>query len=266
MKPQETIKNSTRKIWQKWSIAVKIMPMIILIAFLKFLSHEFGFELMELNALFTSLVAGTIFLIGFLISGVLSDYKESEKIPSELSASMKTLFDDTYTIYKGKNSDMALQFIEFQKTFIHSLMDWFYKKERTQSMLEKISMMNDFLVEFDKEGVQAGYIIKMKNEQNSLRKMILRIDTIRDTDFIGSAYAIVEAMGFVIAFGLIIIKIDPFYASLFFTLLVTFLIFYMFMLIKDLDNPFDYSVKGESGTEISLKPIQDLEKVLNDFR
>ena len=46
---------------------------------------------MELNALFTSLVAGTIFLIGFLISGVLSDYKESEKLPSELSASIKTL-------------------------------------------------------------------------------------------------------------------------------------------------------------------------------
>jgi len=119
-------------IWQKWSIAFKIMPLVIIIAILKFLSHKFGFEVMELNALFSSLVAGTIFLIGFLISGVLSDYKESEKIPSELSASIKTLFDDTYTIYKGKNSDAAYKFIEFQKSFINSLMDWFYKKEKTQ--------------------------------------------------------------------------------------------------------------------------------------
>ena len=46
--------------------------------------------------------------------------------------------------------------------------------------------------------------------------MILRIDTIRDTDFIGSAYAIVEAMGFLTALGLIVMKIEPFYASLFF--------------------------------------------------
>jgi hypothetical protein len=212
-----------------------------------------------LNALFTSLVAGTIFLIGFLISGVLADYKESEKIPSELSASLKTLFDDAYTIYKGKNSDTALQFIEFQRSFVSSLMDWFYKKERTRSILNKISRMNDFFIEFDKEGVQANYIIKLKNEQNSLRKMVLRIDTIRATDFISSAYAIVEAMGFLVVFGLLVIKIEPFYASLFFTLLVTFLIFYMFLLIKDLDNPFDYSAKGESGTEISLKPLHDLE-------
>jgi hypothetical protein len=265
MNTQETIKKSTNKIWQKWSIAFKIMPLVILVAILKFLSHKFGLEVMELNALFTSLVAGTIFLIGFLITGVLSDYKESEKIPSELSASLKTLFDDAYTIYKGKNSDTARQFIEFQKSFMNSLMDWFYKKERTQSILKKISMMNDFFIEFDKEGVQANYIIKLKNEQNSIRKMILRIDTIRDTEFVGSAYAIVEAMGFLVAIGLILIKIEPFYASLFITLLVTFLISYMFLLIKDLDNPFDYSIHGESGTEISLKPLHDLELVIKDF-
>ncbi len=265
MKQQEVLHTVTRKIWQKWSIAVKIMPLVILIALAKFLSHKFGLEIMELNALFTSLVAGTIFLIGFLISGVLSDYKESEKIPSEISASIKTLFDDTYTIYKTKNSETALQFIAFQKAFVQSLMDWFYKKERTHTILTQISEMNDFFVGFDIEGVQANYIIKLKNEQNSLRKMILRIDTIRDTEFVGSAYAILEAMGFLVAFGLIIIKIEPFYASLFFTLLVTFLIFYMFLLIKDLDNPFDYSLNGESGTEISLKPIHDLERALEEF-
>jgi hypothetical protein len=265
MKPQETIKKSTIKMWQKWSIAFKIMPIVFIVGILKLLSHKLGFEVMELNALFTSLVAGTIFLIGFLISGVLSDYKESEKLPSELSASMKTLFDDAYTIYKSKNSDTARQFIEFQKSFMNSLMAWFYKKERTQSILKKISKMNDFFIELDREGVQANYIIKLKNEQNSIRKMILRIDTIRDTEFVGSAYAIVEAMGFLVAVGLILIKIEPFYASLFITLLVTFLISYMFLLIKDLDNPFDYSVNGESGSEISLKPIHDLESGWNDF-
>jgi hypothetical protein len=250
---------SVKRIIQKWSIAIKILPLVIAVALLKFLSHKFGFEVMELNALFTSLVAGTIFLIGFLISGVLSDYKESEKIPSEMAASLRTLFDDTFTISKVKNSGTAVQFLTFQRSFIKSLTEWLYKKERTKSILNKISMMNDYFIEFDREGVQANYIIKMKNEQNSLRKLILRIDTIRDTEFVGSAYAIVEAMGFLTAFGLLIMKIEPFYASLFLTLLITFLISYMFLLIKDLDNPFDYTVKGENGTEISLKPIHDLE-------
>ena len=262
---QEIIKKSTKIFWQKWSIAFRILPIVAFVAILKFLSHAYEFEFMELNALFTSLVAGTIFLIGFLITGVLSDYKESEKIPSELSSTLKSLFDDTYTIFKGKNSDTARQFIEYQKSFINSLNDWFYKKERTNSIINKISLMNDFFVSLDREGIQPNYIIKMKTEQNTIRKIILRIDTIRDTGFVGSAYAIVEAMWIAIAFGLIIIKIEPFYASLFFTILVTFLISYMFLLIKDLDNPFDYSTKGESGTEISLKPIRDFEIALKEF-
>ena len=256
----------SKKKWQKWAIAIKVMPLVLTVTLLKFLSHRFGLEVMELNALFTSLIGGTIFLIGFLISGVLSDYKESEKLPSDVAASLKTLSDDAYTIYKSKNSEAAFKFIEFQKPFINSLIDWFYKKEKTQSMLKKISGLNDFFIAMDKEGVQPNYIIKLKNEQSSLRRMILRIDTIRDTSFIGSAYAIVETMRFLIILGLIIIKIDPFYSSLFFTLLVTFLISYMFLLIKDIDNPFDYSVNGENGNEVSLKPIHDLESELRNFQ
>jgi hypothetical protein len=255
---------SKKQLWQKWLTTIKVLPLILLVAFLKLLSHKFGFEVMELNALFTSLVAGTIFLIGFLISGVLSDYKESEKIPNELSASLKSLSDDAYTIWKSKNSQTARELMDFQKTFLDSLMNWFYKKERTKTLLEKLSQMNEYFVELDKAGIIPAYIVKMKNEQNNLRKLILRIDTIRDTDFIGSAYAIVETMGFLTAIGLIVIKIEPFYASLFLTTLVTFLISYMVFLIIDLDNPFDYSSKGETGTEISLKPLHDLEDVLKE--
>jgi hypothetical protein len=257
---------STGEIIQKWSIALRIFPLVLLVAILKFLSHKFGLEVMELNALFTSLVAGTIFLIGFLISGVLTDYKESEKIPSELAGSLRNLFDDTFTIYKGKDSDTARQFMDFQKGLIISLKEWFYKKEKSYSILNKISQMNAYFIELDKEGIQANYIIKMKNEQNNLRRIILRIDTIRDTEFVGSAYAIVELMGFLIVIGLIIIKIEPFYASLFLTLLITFLISYMFLLIKDLDNPFDYSIKGETGTEISLRPVHDIESMVYDLK
>ena len=47
-------------------------------------------------------------------------------------------------------------------------MMWFYKKERTKTLLEKISQMNDFFVELDKEGIIPAYIVKMKNEQNSI--------------------------------------------------------------------------------------------------
>jgi len=63
---QQEIIKSTKKFWQKWSIAFRIMPIVAFVAILKFLSHNYEFDFLELNGLFTSLVAGTIFLIGFL--------------------------------------------------------------------------------------------------------------------------------------------------------------------------------------------------------
>jgi hypothetical protein len=44
--------------------------------------------------------------------------------------------------------------------------------------------------------------------------------------------------------------------------IVSFLVLYMLFLIKDLDNPFDYSEYGETGTEVSLKPLRDLRERL----
>ncbi|MCC6701933.1 MAG: hypothetical protein IT221_10445 [Fluviicola sp.] len=262
MNPLDALNRSSNKTWQKWSVAIKIIPFVVVIGVLKYLAHKYNWEVMELNALFSSLVAGTIFLIGFLISGVLSDYKESEKLPSELAASLRTLHDDTYTINRNKESEAAKAFMAYQQELYYGMINWFYKKKRTKELLKMIQGMNDYISDIEKEGVQVNFVVRLKNEQNALRKMVMRIDTIRDTDFIGSAYAIVEIMGLVIAAGLIIIDIEPFYASLFFTTLVTFLISYMFLLIHDLDNPFDYSTKGESGTEVSLKPLYDLEKEL----
>jgi len=258
-------KTTKERIWQKWSIAFKIVPVLLVVVLLKLFAHRFGYEVIALNTLFTSLVGGTIFLLGFLISGVLSDYKESEKIPSELAASLESLYDEAYTIFKGKNSKAARQFIEYHKSFIGALNSWFYKKERTQALLGKLSGMNAFFIELEREGVQAGFILKMKNEQSAIRKLVLRVHTIRDTDFVASAYAIVEALGSFIALGMVLTKIEPFYESLFFTVLVVFLIAYMFFLIKDLDNPFDYSAHGENGTEVPLKPLHDFELRLKAF-
>jgi predicted membrane chloride channel (bestrophin family) len=207
---------------------------------------------MELNALFTSLVGATIFLIGFLISGVLSDYKESEKIPGEITSSLKNILDDSLTLKHHYSDETFQQFISFQKKLANNIKSWLYKEIDTTELLSQFDVLNSIIIQLDKEGVQANFLIRLKNEMSNVRKNLLRIETIRETNFISSAYAIVESMAFVISAGLIFIKIEPFFAALFFTVLVTFLIIYMIILIKDLDDPFDYEANGESGTEISL--------------
>jgi hypothetical protein len=244
-------------IYKKWHLAFKIIPTLIVIVILKILFHTLGWELISLNALFTSIIAATTFLIGFLISGVISDYKESEKLPNELAASLEAIHDEIYLLQRHQNSQVVQNFMAYYKDFVASVELWFYKKERMRNMLSKLHQMNDHLYACESL-LSAGSMTRLKNEQGAIRKLMLRLDTIRDTDFVPSAYAIVEALAFIVVVGLLFIKVDPFYESVFFTVIVGFLVSYMILLIKDLDNPFDYAHHGESGTEVSLKPIHDL--------
>ena len=246
----------------KWHLFIKVIPILILIAILKFLFDKYGLEIITLNALFTSLIAGTIFLIGFVMNGVLSDYKESEKNPSEMAASLESLYDEIYILNKNKNTKLTNDFLKYYEEFLISIPLWFYKKEKTKNMLLKLQKMNEYFAELEPV-MQATFLNRMKAEQSNLRKMILRVNNVRDLSFVQSAYAILETLAFFIIIGFLILKIGTIYEDIIFTCLTSFFIIYMILLIKDLDNPFEYTKKGEKeGTVVSIKPILDLKERL----
>lgn len=223
---------------------------------IKFPVHYFGYEFLTINALFTAIISANIFLIGFLISGVLADYKESEKLPGDLSASMESMADEGLIIYKNKKGREAKHFLEKLSLFNRSLIDWFYKKEKTSSLMDKLLSFNDDFLAFETQ-TQANFIARLKQEQNAIRKMINRIHTIRETTFLGTGYAIAEIITTVLILGLIFIKMNPFYESVFFISFVSFILIYMIHFIKDFDNPFGYSIDESLVEEVSLKPVLD---------
>jgi hypothetical protein len=250
---------------KKWILLIRIIPILFAVFIAKLIVHSLGFELVDLNALFTSIIAATTFLIGFLIAGVITDYKESEKIPGDIASSLETIYDEASILDKNKHSKVTKDFLLYYNDFLQSMVEWFYRKQRTKAILEKLHGMNNYFSEF--EGLmQSGFLSRMKNEQSNIRKQVIRIDNIRDLSFIQSGYIIVEILAFLVVSGLILMKLEPFYEAIFFSLTVSFLLIYMIVLIKDLDNPFDYATNGESGSEVSLKPINDLITRVNEYK
>jgi hypothetical protein len=63
---------------------------------------------------------------------------------------------------------------------------------------------------------------------------------------------------------MLILKLEPYWESVFFITLVSFVLLYMIFLIKDLDNPFDYTSNYEESNEVSLKPLHDIKSSLED--
>ena len=255
---------NTLNIHARWRLAFKTIPLIVGIILIKFVVHYLGYEFLTLSSLFTAVISANIFLIGFLISGTLVDHKESEKLPGDLASSLETMADEGLIIYKNKKSPVAKQFVYKLLQLNESLIQWFYKKEPTANIMDQLHSFNDDFLAFESQ-TQANFIVRMKQEQNAIRKMVHRIATIRDTSFLGTGYAIAEIITTVLIIGFVFIKIDPFYESIFFVSFVSFILIYMIYFIKDLDNPFGYNEKDNLVEEVSLKPIKDTQKRIESY-
>jgi predicted membrane chloride channel (bestrophin family) len=125
---------------------------------------------------------------------------------------------------------------------------------KTTNLIAKTRYLNSLFAKVEND-TQANYIVRIKNEMSNLSKSIIRVDTIRDTNFIASGYQISISVTFLMVFGLIFSKIDPFYESLFFVGVISFLMIFLILLIHDLDDPFGYSRKY-SAENVSLYPIK----------
>src|SRR3989344_7439123 len=93
---------------KKYSLALKILPIVIVLVLIKAGIIYYGFPELNPGPLLTTFIGGAIFLIGFLLAGTLSDYKESEKLPSDIAISLKTLYDD-FRLTSLKNKDMFIR-------------------------------------------------------------------------------------------------------------------------------------------------------------
>jgi predicted membrane chloride channel (bestrophin family) len=245
------------KIGMKWKLTLKVLPFVLALLVIKLFAHQFKVEFLTLNSLFSAIVSANVFLIGFLISGVLVDYKEAEKLPGDLAVSLEALTDEISIIVKNKKAKVAIDALDHISDMSKNILQWFYKKERTKHILDQITKLNDYFLAFEPL-TQANFIVRMKQEQTSLRRIITRIHTIRETSFNPSGYAIAEIITGLLCFGLVFTKIDPYYESLFFVAFVSFILIYMVMLIKDLDNPFGYYKEENLSADVSLVPIQEV--------
>lgn len=236
-------------------IFYRVLPIIALLVFCKLLLHRFNLELLSINAIFSGLIGANVFLMGFLLSGVLSDYKESERLPGDLAAILATLADELQSVHQRSCAPVALAALKHLHRLGDSIRQWLHKKDRSRTVMDLISGFNEHFLAVEPH-TQPNFIARLKQEQNALRRVIIRIHTIRETDFISSGYFIARTTTTFLLLGLAFARIEPFYESLFFLGVVSYLLLFLLFLIRDLDNPFGYYEEGSS-EDVSLKPLED---------
>jgi hypothetical protein len=255
------VNDMMRIVPKKWMLVVKVTPIVVVLALVKVAVHLLEGDFIELSTLLGSMIAASVFLLGFLLAATLADYKESERLPGELASSLESIVDECEITLKNKGGPEAQGAMEYAAGLVSAIHRWFYRKERTQAVLERIHGLNDIFLTFESL-TQPNFIVRMKQEQANVRRMVMRIDTVRDTSFVSAAYTIAEMAVALCLAGLIFADIQPLYESLFYVVAMGFFLIYLIFLIRDLDDPFSFSEDEVEAADVSIKPIADLDRKL----
>jgi len=238
-------------------LAVESLPWVAVFVLLKLVLHRLDIQPLEANPLLSGLVAATVFLLGFLLAGTAADYKEAERLPGELAAALDTIADECLLIHADKGEPAAVETLARLRTLARSIREWLYHQREFGSVLGEVRALNEPFAVFSPLALP-GYVTRLKSEQHTIRRTLIRIDAIRTTSFVAAGYAIAELTGTLLVIGLLLSNIGDLAESLFFTGVIGLLMTYLFLLVRDLDDPFGY-VKGEEGAaDVSLKPLEDV--------
>jgi hypothetical protein len=236
-------------------LLLRVSALVAVVLCAKLVVHFLGWEAISINPLFSGIVAANVFLMGFLLSGVLSDFKESERLPGELSACLENLAQEVSGIKMAKSEAKVGSCLTLLSQLSQDILSWFHKKHRTAELLEHVNELTPQFAAME-QWTQATLVARLKQEQSNLRRTLTRIHTIRETSFISSGYLLADLVTILLCLGLIFAKIEPFYESLFFVSVISYLMIFLLLLIRDLDNPFGYYDRS-SGEDVSLKPLED---------
>ncbi len=153
------------------SLVIRSLVVVTAIVILKLILHQYSIEFITINNLFSGIVAANVFLIGFLLSGILSDYKESEKIPGDIAVHISVLYDEVGTLSANDNELSGIIKIHI-KTTLSSILDWFHRKTKTNDILDKLEEINSLVSKYDGK-VQPNYIIRLKQEIANLKRLVI---------------------------------------------------------------------------------------------
>lgn len=239
--------------WRRIWFFVRVSLLLVGILAAKLVVHQRHWEWLAPNPLFPALVASEVFLMGFLLNGVMMDYKESEKIPGELAAALECLASETRSVrerHVQADVDSALVLLS---GFSQALLAWIRdagavgpllgQLDGLQRSIERLALCN-----------AAPLQARLLAELAGIRRQIYRIEVIRETAFIPTVYGMTYVGAVLLIGGLLFAEIESFGESLYFIGAITFLLLKLLLLIGDLDNPFSLG-EARSVESVTVDPL-----------
>jgi hypothetical protein len=224
-------------------------------------------EISDLSVVFT----GAFFVMALMLTGTMSDFKESEKIPGEVASNLEAIQDWCILAFRAPrsgNSELAKEPMD-KRMVQHTLgevtkgvIDWFQSTKKDSFVVfPLLRKLNGLAYYFAERGADKEAIKGIQENTNAMRKQISRAYAISKTSFISSAYVLLRSILFFVLLLLLITKFKSPAAEMVASLCLSFIFIYLYHLIIGLDDPFE----GSGGdTDVDLRPLERFQTRLGD--
>jgi hypothetical protein len=245
----------------KWKLMLTTLPVTAFILILKFfIVHWIHFDGLVKFSEIGLVITGGIFLIGFMLAGTIADYKESERLPAEIACAIETI-EDTLVLGHGFKGRFDLTAVRAQLNQVtESILRWFQHNESSDTVFKMINSITSIALVLEKAEVGA-IASRISGEQHNLRRLFSRVNVIKRTYFLSTGYALLEVLTVVIIFLLLLAKFENEVTSVIIISFITQIFVYMLRLIRDIDEPFEYSTTGkERAADVDLFPLLEYDR------
>lgn len=249
----------------KWILVLKTLPIVTLSLGLRYVATEvFGWSLTLKFADFAPILTGASIILGLMLTGVITDYKEAEKLPAVVARALNDLDGlSRRGLHRiGEGADWSHERV---LALTETVNDWLYLRTSNEELWVAHSDMGEMILDLDKKGVPDYYLHRLLRVNSDFGAALWRIQVIRDTDFVPAGYALMELLVGGVVVTLSVVQFSSVTVGFCLSAGLALIYSYLVLLTKDLDDPFEHGANDGKGSaaDVDLTPFHAIRVKLN---
>jgi hypothetical protein len=239
---------------QKHSLFFKAGSVVAVLFLFKIIADHFGWSIISINTLTSAFFGGVFFVLGVIMAGVLTDFKESEKIPGELAVLLKAIRSEASMLPPVPGFSSSKERIISLDTELLSMINSnlranHWKKSGIDQIIDRMNAEIGILWSLN---APATILSKMRDSLVAIDRQSHRIDYIEETGFMPAAYKVVQIAVAAVLMIFVFSKNEWGVGGLLLFGAIGFVLLSLVLLIKDIDNPFEVGKNSAADVDVSV--------------
>lgn len=236
-------------------LLVSSIPWVVAVVLVKLVVDLTDAHFLDFSPLLAGAIGAEVFIVGFLLTGTAGDFKEAERLPGELTASLESIADECMIIWQEQRLPVARELLVDLIEVGTSIRTWLLNNRGFDDVMADIRLFNGPFIVIA-PAIQAGFTSRLKSEQAAIRKVVIRMDTMRRTSYVSAGYLIAEVTAVILMTVMVFTDLGSLAPTLALVGLISYLLIYLVSLIRDLDNPFEYRDGRPGAADVSLEVLE----------